>query len=156
MIARTALAVLAAAATVWGGVTLTAADASRATETPVAQEEEEGNPELAEFMKDVGRTMRGLGRGLRAEDWQEVGFAEVLRLERALVDGKELLPVTVTDIEDAAERSAAELEYRGYMHDMFRGLLDLEMAYAKGDKDEVMAQLKALDGIKKTAHDRFN
>jgi|GEM_PF-5707342 len=155
MIARTALAALAAAAAVWGGITLTAADASRAAEAPVVQEDEEGNPELAAYMKDVGRTMRALGRGLREENAMETGLAEVVRLERGLVDAKELLPITVTSIEDEAERARAALEWRAEMHEMFRGLLELEMAYAKGDADAVLAQLKALDAHKKEGHDRF-
>lgn len=161
MIARTAIALaLAAVPVAWTGVAaLTPEPAAPPQERAWVQEdaehEENENPELAAFMKDLGRTMRTLGRGLKEEGAMETGLAEVLRLERAFVVAKEELPTTITSIEDEARLAATKLEWRESMHEFFKGLLALEMAYARGEERAVMEQLRALDDLKKQGHDRF-
>ncbi|MEZ5976692.1 MAG: hypothetical protein R3F34_00510 [Planctomycetota bacterium] len=117
---------------------------------PTAQErehedEDEGNPQLHAFMEDLGRTLRTLGRAQKekAEDTMSKGLAETVRLERALIDAKEQMPVAVSSMEDAKKRAKSELEYREQMQALMNGFFALENAYAAGDAGDVDKALRA-------------
>ncbi|QDU85099.1 hypothetical protein Pla163_22240 [Planctomycetes bacterium Pla163] len=154
MIARTSIAIALLFPAALGGFQLAAATSPTAV-VATADDDENSNPVLHEFMEDVGKTMRGLGRGVREEGGLEAGLIEVRRLQNALMPVRSELPTTVTSIEDARKRAASEIEWLAHMNDFMKGLLDLELEYARGDADAVLAQLGELDTLKKASHRLF-
>jgi hypothetical protein len=158
MIARTSIAIALLFPAALGGSQLadaTSPTAIVATADDDDDDDENSNPVLHEFMEDVGKTMRGLGRGVRAEGGLEAGLIEVRRLQNALLPVRSELPTTVTSIEDARKRAASEIEWLTQMNEFMKGLLDLELEYARGDADAVLAQLRVLDELKKASHAVF-
>lgn len=161
MIARTsiAIALLFPAALAGFDRVTSSSTAAAITESVVQDEDDEddenSNPVLHAFMEDVGKTMRSLGRGTKAEGGLEAGLIEVRRLQNALMPVRSELPTTVTSIENPRERAVSEIEWLVQMNEFMKGLLDLELEYARGDADAVLEQLRALDVLKKASHRVF-
>lgn len=160
----TTLAPIALAVTLLGGA---AVAAGLNSEGPSAQEGEQKGAEheseehehehggvLHESMESLQKNMKGLRKLLSKPEMKEDAIAMCIEMEQSALTGF-MNPPESPDGLEGAELRAFQADFKKRMLQVTETLVDLELAFDGGDKDEIKKIYRTLGASKKEGHDIY-
>lgn len=110
---------------------------------------------IARAMGDIQESLKKLEASLDDEANLAAAWPEVCRLQRVVLDAKDALPSTVTELEDEKKRDKQTIAFRLEMQGLLRGFLDLEAAVLEGKEKDVKKALRGFEKLKSAGHSEF-
>lgn len=94
-------------------------------------------------------------KALRKEEDASKGAALAREAQQAILESIQLVPKTVEEISDAAEKAKAVALYRKAVGKLFVSFCEIEEAFLANDLEKVGELAKHVRETKKAGHDRF-
>ncbi len=116
--------------------------------------QEGGNPELADQMSVMRRSMRGLRRSIDKPEMNAKSIEMVVAMQDATQKAKAMEPTKAKGME-GAKKTKFVAEYRAEMIDLQKVLLDFERHLVKGDNKKARKVYDGLKDIQSKAHEKF-
>ena len=117
-----------------------------------AETVQDSNEKLVGYMREIYSSLRGLSKSMKGD--MKGAIDDVCKLQRTVMNAKDQVPVTLAAME-GDERSKGNYEYRVLMHELLRGLFDVEAALAAGDAEKATQALRAVNKLKNKGHGKF-
>lgn len=115
-----------------------------------------GDTKLGQYMGTLQQSLRELGKamGEDAPDF-EAAIAEVCRLQTTCIQAKNEMPAKVAAMDNEKKKAKAAIGFRLQMHELIRGLLDVEAALLGHKAKQASKAIRALNKTKGKGHGKY-
>jgi hypothetical protein len=120
------------------------------------QGDQGGDTQLGQYMGNLQQALRGLGKSMGADDPDfDAALTEVCGLQELCLKAKNEVPAKVAAMDDEKKKAKAAVGFRLQMHELIRGLLDVEAALLEEDAKKANKAIRALNKTKGKGHGKY-